>query len=475
MSKKIKFNLINANDCQKLKIKDIQKIYSNYINPALTNSLKSFSFGNVLVEKAIGSKIYLKNRKKILDFTGGLGVLNLGHNPNEILSSRIQFQKKMRMEVHKNFFSQYSAALSYNLAQILPKELSYSYFCNSGAEAVDGAIKMAYKYYNGQRKIILHSDISFHGKLLGSLSISNYKESEFKFPKIKFGIKYKFNNLNSLEKTVKKYKSKIFAIIVEPMSASTYKENSKEFLKLAKKLSNKYNIKLIFDEIYTGFGKSGYKFHFNKYNIVPDILIISKSFGGGKSSISAYSTNKDTLLKSYGNLNDALLHTTTYNGFGEECITAIESINIFIKKNLSSKGLKIEKKLKPAFQNLALKYPGKIKEYRGFGSMHGFVLNNKKLDKIKNIQKYFKFSVLKDKKFLDKLLASALLDELFLKYGILSTLKFNQEVILCVEPSLVVQNKELDYCINSINHLFSRDFNKILLNFLKNTILRKLI
>ena len=107
--------------------------------------------------------------------------------------------------------------------------------------------------------------------------------------------------------------------------------------------------------------------------------------------------------------------------------------------------------------------------------MHGFVLNNKKLDKIKNIQKYFKFSVLKDKKFLDKLLASALLDELFLKYGILSTLKFNQEVILCVEPSLVVQDKELDYCINSINHLFSRDFNKILLNFLKNTILRKLI
>ena len=107
--------------------------------------------------------------------------------------------------------------------------------------------------------------------------------------------------------------------------------------------------------------------------------------------------------------------------------------------------------------------------------MHGLILNNKKLGKIKNIQKYFKFSVLKDKKFLDKLLASALLDELFFKYGILATLKFNQEVIICVEPSLVVQNKELDYYIKSINHLFSRNFDKILLNFLKNTILRKFI
>ena len=179
------------------------------------------------------------------------------------------------------------------------------------------------------------------------------------------------------------------------------------------------------------------------------------------------------MLKSYGNLNDALLHTTTYNGFGEECITAIDSINIFIKKNLSSKGLKIEKKLKPVFQNLALKYPSKIKEYRGFGSMHGFVLNNKKLEKIKNIQKYFKFSVLKDKKFLDKLLASALLDELFLKYGILATLKFNQEVILCIEPSLIVEEKDLNYCINSFSNLLKQDFKKLVLKFASKLVIRK--
>ena len=92
MSKKIK--LLSFNDCQKLTIKQIQKFYSDYINPALSDSLKSFSFGNVVVEKAVGSKIYLKNKKKILDLTGGLGVLNFGHNPKELLSSRIKFQKK---------------------------------------------------------------------------------------------------------------------------------------------------------------------------------------------------------------------------------------------------------------------------------------------------------------------------------------------------------------------------------------------
>ena len=194
MNKKIK--LLSINDSQKLSLKEIHKIYYNHINPGLTNSLKIFSFGNDLVLKANKSSITLKNKKKILDLTGGLGVLNLGHNPKEILKSRIKFQKENRMEVHKNFFSQYSAALSLNLAKILPGNLDYSYFCNSGAEAVDGAIKMAYKYHNGKRPLILHSDIAFHGKLMGSLSVSSYNENTFKFPKIKFGKRFKFNNIN---------------------------------------------------------------------------------------------------------------------------------------------------------------------------------------------------------------------------------------------------------------------------------------
>ena len=89
--------------------------------------------------------------------------------------------------------------------------------------------------------------------------------------------------------------------------------------------------------------------------------------------------------------------------------------------------------------------------------MRGLIFHND-FEKLKIIQKYLKFSVLKDKKFLDKLLASALLDELFRKYGILATLKFNQEVILCIEPSLIVTDKELNYCVKSINSLLEQDF-----------------
>lgn len=471
MNKKSK--LFTIQQLQKLSLKQIHGLYSKHINPGLANSLKIFSFGNDLVQKSNKSSISLKNKKKILDLTGGLGVLNLGHNPKEIIKERIKFQKENRMEVHKNYFSQYSAALSYNLAQIVPGDLNYSYFCNSGAEAVDGAIKMAYKYHGGGRPFILHSDIAFHGKLLGPLSVSSYKESSFQFPKINFGKQYKFNNLKSLEASVKRYKSKIFAIIVEPFSASTYRENSKEFLIKCRKLCDQYDIKLIFDEIYTGFGKAGDLFYFERHKVTPDILIISKSFGGGKSSISAYVSNKKTLTKSYGNLNDALLHTTTYNGFGEECVTAISAINLLIDKKYYLNGEKIENKLKIAFKNFPIKFSSKVKEQRGLGAMFGFIFYTKFLP-IKKIQKLLPISILKDKKFLDKLLASALLDELYSRYKILATIKFNQEVILCIEPNLIISQKELNYCIKSIDELFQQSFDKIIIKFILKSFKRKI-
>ena len=471
MNKKTK--LFTIQQLQKLSLKQIHNLYSKYINPGLADSLKIFSFGNDLVKKSNGSSISLKNKKKILDLTGGLGVLNLGHNPKEIIKERIKFQKENRMEVHKNYFSQYSAALSYNLAQIVPGDLNYSYFCNSGAEAVDGAIKMAYKYHEGKRPFILHSDIAFHGKLLGPLSVSAYNESSFKFPKINFGKQFKFNDIKSLEKKIKKYKSKIFAVIIEPFSASTYKESSETFLKKCRKLCDQYDIKLIFDEIYTGFGKAGGLFYFEKFNVIPDILIVSKSFGGGKSSISAFIANKKTLTKSYGNLNDALLHSTTYNGFGEECITAISSINLLISKKYYLNGKIIEKNFKKYFKNFPLKYSSKIKEQRGLGAMFGFILYTKFLP-IKKIQKLLPISVLKDKKFLDKLLASALLDELYEKYKILATIKFNQEVILCIEPNLIISKKELDYCVKSFDKLFQQNFDKIIIKFILKSFKRKI-
>ena len=98
--------LISVSEAKKLNIDEVQKLYKDYISKSQTNFFKNFSFGNDLIEKAEGSYLYT-DKKKILDLTGGIGVLNHGHNNSRIIDQRIKFQLEKKMEVHKLFFSQY--------------------------------------------------------------------------------------------------------------------------------------------------------------------------------------------------------------------------------------------------------------------------------------------------------------------------------------------------------------------------------
>ena len=113
----------------------------------------------------------------------------------------------------------------------------------------------------------------------------------------------------------------MLSIIVEPFSASTLRKTSNEFLYNLRNLCDKENIILIFDEIYSGWCKTGAIFNFYRSNIIPDILVYAKSFGGGKASISGYSVRDHIMRDTYDNSNDFLLQSSTYNGFGEETIT----------------------------------------------------------------------------------------------------------------------------------------------------------
>ena len=466
--------LYTVDDCKKLNINNIKKIYKKNISKTLVGILESFSFGNSLINKAEGQYIY-DGEKKILDFTGGLGVLNQGHNLKNVISERIKYQNEKRMEVYKNFLSPYLAGLSHNISELLPKKLDYSFFCNSGAEAVDGAIKISYKYFNGTRKYILHSDISFHGKLLGSLSISN--QNEFIFPKIPNTLKYKYNDINSVKKLIKKYRnrdksSNIYALIIEPFSASTYKMCNEQFLKDLKKICDDNKIILIFDEIYSGFFKTGKFFHFMYSKITPDILIMSKSLGGGKASISGYISNRNIATKSYDNLKDVLLHSTTYNGFGEECITAIESINYMVDNDFEKKSQIIESRLLIHLKKLKEKYQI-IKNYSGKGCVYGIEFNQNYISNI--ILKSLSNKLVNDNKFYEKLFVTAVMEKLYSSYNILTTFKFSKGIYLSIEPSLIVSIKDIDYFFESLEKVLTTNKNILFIKILKNKLINKFL
>lgn len=464
-------------ECAEFDITKIQGLFREYISKSQVDLIGSFGFGRAVAVRAEGMYIHTSDGRQILDFTGGIGVLNHGHNHPRILAARIEYQKQKRMEVHKNFLSPYLAGLSHNIGQLLPEDLKISFFCNSGAEAVEGAVKLAYKYHDGIRKHILHADISFHGKLLGAAGLTGSPELAYGFPTIPNVGTFAYNNIDSVRELVSKIRrqngeSDIYAVIIEPFSASSLLECSTEYLRELRKICDSEKIVLIFDEVFTGWCKTGELFNFIKKGVAPDIVTFSKSFGGGKASISGYTTRTPFFRKAYDNLSDATLHSTTYSGFGEECITAIEAINIIVEDDYAGKSKRIHHRLSAGLKSLQGKYPDLIKEVRGSGALHGVIFNRDINPFIKSLIDLLPAKVFKDERFLSKLITGSIISELFSSHNILTYFGDNREISLIISPSLIITDEELDRFIDSLDKTLAVGKLKLIVNFLKQKVLK---
>jgi len=476
MSKK---KMLSIADAEKLSQSEIRRIYKDNISETQTELFNRFGFGREIIKKAIGCYLYTARNRKILDATGGIGVLNHGHNHPRILKARELFAGKNSMEVHKSFHSPYLAALSANVSRILPKELTHSYFPNSGAESVESAMKMAYKYHGGKRDFILHSDISFHGKLFGSGSITGSSEINFKFPKIPHTDSFKYNEIDDFVEVLNRYTTKagacdVYAVIVEPFNVSSMKACSSEFLIKLRKICTKYGIVLIFDEVYSGWCKTGNLFYFmNTKQVVPDILCYAKSFGGGKASIAGLTARKKIYQKAYDNRNDVMLQSTTYYGFGEETITAIESINIIVEDHYVEKSKKIGKLFERSLSRLHQDFPNNIEEVRGAGALWGIKL--KSLGSEKSLNRIIKLSPFrKEKNLVEKLRTASIIDYCYRQYSVLLFISTNQDVLLKISLPLIATEVEVDLIENALRETLKIDPTKLLLKFIRANYTRSL-
>ena len=467
--------LYSLQEAKNLDIKEVQKLYHDFINPNQTKIFSSLPYGQDIFESAEGTFLYTNKGKKILDFTGGLGVLGLGHNHPRILKARIDFQKEKRVEVHKVIFSKYMAALSSSISSLLPSNLRKSFFLNSGAEAVEAAIKVSFKSYNSKKKYILYSNKSYHGKLIGSGSISGSYKVNNQFPSMQNCENFEFNNLNSLENKIVECSQKggVYAVVIEPFSASMLESCSNEFIEKLFLLKKKYDFRIIFDEVFTGFFKSKKMFYFENYkNIEPDIICLSKTLGGGKSSISCLVINNQVYNKAYGELKETFLHTTTYNGFGEESVTALEALNIMSDDNFKNNVIKLSNNLTKKLDEIKEKHKDKIQQIKGTGILNGIIFQSFFVS-LGNIIEKIPLEFVKDKSFfLKKLTATAVSCELYEKYNILTTINDSSNSNhLCISPSLIIEEKEIDYFFNSLSKVLSNGINNqtinIILNFLK--------
>ncbi|MQY09980.1 Putrescine aminotransferase [Streptomyces sp. RB5] len=467
-------DLISLEEAEKLDVRDVHELHRRYINKSQVRLMTSFGFGRELVDHAEGAYIYTRDGRKIMDFTGGVGVLNHGHNHPRILAARRRFQEQRRMEVHKTYFSPYLAALGHNLAVVLPGDLNRSFLPNSGAEAIEGAVKLAYKYHGGRRKRILRADCGFHGKLLGSGGLTGGAQNKFEFPTIPGIGTFEYGDIGSVRRALADNRdarggSDVYALLVEPFSASTMRWCSEEFLRELRDLCTAEDIVLIFDEIYTGWGKTGSMFYFTRYEgLVPDVVTTSKSFGGGKSSVSAYVAREPVFRKAYDNMADAMTQSTstTYYGFGEETATALEAVAVAVEDDYPGRARALEAVLQPGLERIRKTYPDLIAEVRGAGALHGVFLSGgpRILDLIGKLPAG---ELAKDPLIRTKIITAAVIDTLYRKHDIYTYNTLNGRSPLVVSPPLVAGPEEAERFLGALEATLAEGMNRLLGRFVR--------
>ena len=227
------------------------------------------------------------------------------------------------------------------------------------------------------------------------------------------------------------------------------------------------NLADIFDEIYSGWCKTGKLFYFMNYeNLFPDILTSAKSLGGGKASISCYTCRDHVFKKAYDNQKDATLHSTTFNGFGEETITAIEAINIIVEEDFEKKSIQIGENISQSLYNLKKKHNNIISEVRGSGCLNGIVINTAFADKyLKPILNLIPMQFLKDDTSIKKIIVASIIYDLYQSYNILTFYGSNKDIPLKVAPSLMAKKEDIDYFENSLDQVLSKGLVKLVSNF----------
>jgi len=321
------------------------------------------------INRAKGKYIWSEEGKKYLDFFSGLGVNNLGHCHPQILKA-IRHQLLKHLHVSNVYYDRLQVELAEKLLKLsIPGKV---FFSNSGAEANECAIKLARKYGHlrrrkrGARYKIIVFENSFHGRTLATLSATRQKKFQKGFTPLLSGFKQrKFNELSTVEDAMD---SNTCAIMVEPVQGEGgVRVATREFLRGLRRVCNKFNLLLIFDEIQSGMGRTGKMFAYQHYGVSPDILTMAKGLGGGLPLGVTIAKDEIAKLFGYGN------HGSTFGGNPVSVaagLAAVRLLNDKLLENVKVTGNYFMSRL----NKLKSKYPKRIKKVRGLGLMVGMEL-----------------------------------------------------------------------------------------------------
>jgi acetylornithine aminotransferase/acetylornithine/N-succinyldiaminopimelate aminotransferase len=338
--------------------------------------LPTYDRHKILFERGRGVYLWDSRGHRYLDFLSGIGVNALGHG-HPVIQATLKRQASRLIHVSNLFFHEYQAELAARLTRI--SGLDRAFFCNSGTEAWEGALKLARSYArvqnsNGHKPKwrILALDNSFHGRTYGSLATTGQAKYRDPFAPLLPGVG--FIGFNDTEDLQRHFDGSVCAICIETIQGEAgIRPVSPEFLRLARKLANSTGALLILDEIQCGLGRTGRHFAYQHYGIQPDIVTVAKPLAAGLPLGAILTTNRVATAMHPG------MHGTTFGGGPLACAVAIQFLRVMGKlmPHVRATGDYFRSQL----EGLKARHSC-IREVRGMGLMLGMELNSPDLAKL---------------------------------------------------------------------------------------------
>lgn len=309
------------------------------------------------VASAEGCHITARNGKQYLDLVAGLAVNNVGHrHPKVVAAIKEQADRYLHVIPYGEFMQAPQVLLAERLASVLPETLNCTYFVNSGTEANEAALKLAKRVTGRTRLVACHK--SYHGSTHGSLSITGNEEKKYRnlplLPNVHF---ITFNDPRDVERI----DVQCAAVVVETIQGDAgVRIPDAAWLQALRKRCTEAGAMLIFDEVQTGFGRTGKLFAFEHFGVVPDILVLGKAIGGGMPMGAFVSSQERMRLLTH---DPVLGHITTFGGHPVNCAAGLAALEVLLEEDLAAHAGRMGQLFKELLVHPA------IREVRGTGLM----------------------------------------------------------------------------------------------------------
>jgi acetylornithine/succinyldiaminopimelate/putrescine aminotransferase/predicted amino acid dehydrogenase len=428
-------------------------IFQRYINPVLVNLADQGGLNKTFV-RGQDTVVTDAEENHYLDFVSGFGSVNLGHNHPKVVQAVREALDDSVPGFSPAAINPHAATLAERLVSIAPAGLEMVFFCNSGTESVESAIKLA-RIATG-RSGIVYCHGSYHGKSLGALSVTGNRSYQQPFhPLVPDCHPIPYGNLEVLERVLAS--ENMAAFIVEPIQGEGGMILPPAgYLSEAERLCRQAGTLLIADEVQTGMGRTGTIFASEQAAIEPDIMTVAKSLSGGLVPIGAMLARRDLWMKAYGTVERFALHTSTFGGGSLACVAGLAAVETLVEERLAENAAKRGFQILEGLNEIRRELPDYFQDIRGQGLMIGVELSPLAESVITHLKRTDSTEMLQYMmQGMDAMIASFpavfQMQILLEHYHIYTQVTRSNPLVLRIQPPLTIDSSKAAHFLNSFS------------------------